>query len=275
MGFFSKEKNKIVGQVVLIPAERLIPNPSQPRRRFDQAELENLSESIKRNGILQPISVRKVATGDCYEIIAGERRYRAAKMAGMEELPCIVMETTAGQSAVLALLENLQRQDLSVFEEARAIGQLIEVLGLTQEEAAAKLGKAQSTIANKLRLLRLTGEEIEIIEKNHLTERHARALLSITDPIRRREVLDEVVKGKHNVMQTEKLVEEVLQGRQRQPHKKKGLCVVKDVRLFFNTVNRAIQTMQKAGINAVTVVDDKEEFIEYRVRIPKASAKPA
>ncbi len=170
-GFF-KQKEKIAGQVVMLELNELTPNKSQPRRQFSEEQLLSLSQSIKENGIIQPICVRK--KGAVYEIISGERRMRAAKLAGLNEVPCIVMSVDDEQSAVLALIENIQRKDLSYFEEALAIEKLISFYGLTQESAAARLGKAQSTIANKLRLLKFSDTERRMLIMGNLNERQDR-----------------------------------------------------------------------------------------------------
>lgn len=177
MAFLNFTKEKLINKVVEIDINMIIPNPNQPRKDFQDTEISALAESIMQNGILQPLSVRRC--GESFELIAGERRLRAAKMCGFTVVPCIVHEISDRNSAILALVENIQRQDLSFFDEAAAIEKLITYYGMTQEDAAAKLGKAQSTIANKLRLLRLTPEERNLIVKFGLTERHARALLKL------------------------------------------------------------------------------------------------
>ena len=189
-GFLNFTKEKQVNKVVEVRAEDILPNPNQPRTDFSDKDIAALSESITQNGILQPLSVRK--NGDVYELIAGERRLRAAKMCGLVSVPCIVYDMTDRSSAILALVENIQRQDLSFFDEAAAIEKLISYYGMTQEEAAAKLGKAQSTIANKLRLLRLTPDERALINKYGLTERHSRALLKLASPEDRIIILEKV-----------------------------------------------------------------------------------
>ena len=206
--FTSREKQ--IHKVVLLPVSSIIPNRSQPRKNFDEVSLYSLSQSIKENGILQPICVRR--KGATYEIISGERRCRAAKLAGLSEVPCIVMEVDEERSAVLALVENIQRSDLGFFEEALAINELITNFGLTQQEAAKKLGKAQSTIANKLRLLRFTDSERTLLAGSGVSERQARALIRIDDDDLRSKALYEVVRKRLNLEQTEQLVAEVLSG---------------------------------------------------------------
>ena len=206
LNFFIKSENKITE----LPIIRIRPNKSQPRKQFNESELKALSQSISENGILQPLIVRKITSSE-YEIVAGERRLRASALAGLKKVPCIVVKCSDKESAVYALLENLQRADLGIFEEARGISRLIRRYGLTQEQAAEKLGKTQSTIANKLRLLRLSNEEQEWIEKSGLSERHARALLRIEDEELRRKALSGVITDGLNVSQTEAFVSSLIQ----------------------------------------------------------------
>lgn len=268
-GFLNLTKEKQVNKVVEIEICRIIPNPNQPRRDFKESEIVALAESISQNGILQPLSVRKIA--DKYEIIAGERRLRAAKMCELHHVPCIVYDMNDRDSAILAIVENIQRQDLSFFEEATAIEKLIEYYGLTQEEAASKLGKAQSTVANKLRILRLTEAEREIVSKFNLTERHARALLRLGSAQERLFLLEKIVKNKLNVEKTEFLIDNYIgKVKEKQSYKKRS-PVFQNVSIFVNTINKAIQTMQSAGIAAESRKIQGEEYIEYRVRIPMRS----
>ena len=254
-----------------IPIIKIRPNKAQPRKVFSEDELSALSRSIAENGILQPLTVRKVSSTE-YELVAGERRLRAAVMAGLRKVPCIVVKCSDRESAVYALLENLQRADLGIFEEARGIAKLIRRYGLTQEQAAIKLGKTQSTIANKLRLLRLSEEEQEWMEKAGLSERHARALIRIENETVRREVLSRIITDNLNVKQTERLVGIYLNSTPA-PKKSKGnsKAVIKDIRIFLNTINRAIDTMRLSGINAQSNKTDTEDFIEYTIRIPKST----
>ena len=272
MGIFSKLKT--IGRVVLIEVDRLLPNPSQPRRHFDPDELRSLADSIAENGILQPLTVRESGEEGRYEIIAGERRYRAARLAGCDRVPCLILDADSEQAALFALMENLQRQDLGCFEEAEGIALLIDRFGLSQEEAARRLGKAQSTIANKLRLLRLSAGERERIEKAGLSERHARALLRIEDEELRGRLLDWIIERGLNVAETDQLIDMQLTPPElpAQPeHRGSRQLVVKDVRLFVNTINKAVDTMRRSGIEAVALVEEKEECLEYLVRIPRAS----
>ena len=254
-----------------IPIIKIRPNKAQPRKVFSEDELSALSRSISENGILQPLTVRKVSSTE-YELVAGERRLRAAVMAGLRKVPCIVVKCSDRESAVYALLENLQRADLGIFEEARGIAKLIRRYGLTQEQAAIKLGKTQSTIANKLRLLRLSEGEQEWMEKAGLSERHARALIRIENETVRREVLSRIITENLNVKQSERLVGIYLNSTPK-PSRVKGnsKAVIKDIRIFLNTINRAIDTMRLSGINAQSNKTDTEDFIEYTIRIPKST----
>ena len=265
MNFILKNENKISD----IPIIKIRPNKAQPRKVFNEEDLNALSQSIAENGILQPLTVRKVSATE-YELIAGERRLRASVMAGLRKVPCIVIKCSEKESAVYALLENLQRSDLGMFEEARGVSRLIRRYGLTQQEAAVKLGKTQSTIANKLRLLRLTYEEQEWIENAGLSERHARALLKLGDEGARREALSKIISENLNVQQSENLINLMLNSNPKN-NKKQGIskAVIKDVRIFVNTINKAIDTMRLAGIDAQSDKTDTDNFIEYTIRIPK------
>ncbi len=267
MKFQQQEKRKILN----LPIDKLAPNPRQPRKVFSQEELEGLSQSIAENGLLQPVVVRRAAGGS-YEIIAGERRWRACQLAGMKHLPCILQECSDTQSAVLAILENLQRQDLQVFEEAEGIRSLIVDWHVTQEEAARRLGKSQSAIANKLRLLRLSQEERDLVVANHLTERHCRALIRIQDENARKKILSRVIERSLNVQQTEALVEEQLAA-EKKTEPASRTFIAKDIRIFMNTIEHAVKTMQSAGILAQAEKKDLGEYLEYTVRIPKNRSK--
>ncbi len=272
MSFLSRDDNK----VLMIPTISIRPNKTQPRKNFDEQELKSLSQSIVQNGILQPLSVRRINSTE-FELVAGERRLRAAIMAGLSKVPCVVLRCSDKESAVFALIENIQRRDLGMFEQARGIARLIRKYGLTQEQAAIQLGKKQSTIANKLRLLRLTFEEQEWIISSSLSERHARALLRIDDEQLRREALSHIIADNLNVNQTEAYITDVLMRRSATPNitkvKPEKKIVVKDVRIFVNTINRAVDTMRLSGINATSSKSETDEYIEYTVKIPKARDK--
>ncbi len=271
MSLLNRDDNK----VLLVPTISIRPNKTQPRKNFDEQDLRSLSQSIVQNGILQPLTVRRINMTE-FELIAGERRLRAAVMAGISKVPCVVIKCNDKDSAVYALIENIQRRDLGMFEQARGIARLIRKYGLTQEQAAISLGKKQSTIANKLRLLRLTFDEQEWIASASLSERHARALLRIDDESLRREVLSKIIAENLNVSQTEAFITDTLMKRspsvQYKPKQEKK-AVVKDVRIFVNTINKALDTMRMSGINATSSKSETDEYIEYNVRIPKSAEK--
>lgn len=263
MPFYVKEK--VVNKVIQIETDRIKPNPYQPRRDFD--DLEGLAQSIVQNGILQPLTVRK-ENGEI-ELVAGERRLRAARMIGMPTVPCIVVEMTGRNSAAVALIENIQRRDLSVFDEAEAIAKLIDFYGMTQEDAASKLGKSQSTIANKVRLLKLSDKVRKKASEYSLTERHARALLKLDTEEQQLEALETIHSRDLNVEATERLIDGMMKKLQERESLRKRSAVFKDVRLFVNTINKAIEMMKAAGINADSQKKQNDDYIEYIVRIPK------
>ena len=253
-----------------IPIEQIAPNPAQPRRHFDPQELAELAESIRLHGILQPLTVQK---GRCaYTLVAGERRLRAAGLAGLDTVPCVILNIDEESRAVLALIENLQRSGLHYLEEAEAIARLITTFHLSQEEAAAKLGKSQSAVANKLRLLRLSSPCAELLRRHQLTERHARALLRLSDEEQRIAALEHIA-GQHlNVAQTEAYIEALLQEVQAAPPSRRPSYIIKDVRLFLNSVNRGMETIRRAGVNARYDKQESEEEITITIQIPKRKA---
>ena len=262
----TSSKSKANCQIQLLPHEAIKPNPHQPRVRFDYTELEGLACSIRANGILQPINVRLLPDGS-YELISGERRLRAARMVGITKIPCVVMNVSDEQSALFAIIENVQRQNLDFFEEAVAIDKLITEHGLTQEEIAKKLGKAKSTLSNKLRLLRLPEEMRDKIAYSGLTERHARALLTLADNSTRGRVLDLVTERRLTVSETERLISDI--HRRKKAPKKPHTKAYKDMRIFLNTLNHAVDTIRRAGIEADTAKSETDEYFEYVIRISK------
>lgn len=271
MNYLSKPENRICE----IPTIKIRPNKTQPRKIFDEDKLRDLAKSIEENGILQPLTVRKVSQSE-FEIIAGERRLRAAVIAGFTKVPCIIIKCNDKESAMLALLENLQRCDLGIFEEARGISRLIRRYGITQEQAAQKLGKSQSAVANKLRLLNLTYDEQDWIVQAGLSERHARALLRIYDQELRKEALSRIIAENLNVAQSEELIENMLYNSAAIDKKGRRKIIIRDIRIFINTINKAVHTMQEAGIDAVCKHKDKGDYLEYTVKIPKTQVeKPA
>lgn len=262
----TSSKNKANCQIQLLPHDSIMPNPHQPRVRFDFNELEGLAVSVRNNGLLQPINVRKIADGK-YELISGERRLRAARMVGMNKIPCVVMDVSDEQSALFAIIENVQRQNLDFFEEAVAIERLMTDYGLSREEISAKLGKAQSTLSNKLRLLRLSEELRDKITYAGLTERHARALLTLPDNSVRGRVLDIIVQRHLTVSEAERLINDVQ--RRKKSKNKPQMRAYKDMRIFLNTLNHAVDVIRKAGIEADTAKSETDEYFEYVIRISK------
>ncbi len=251
------------GRVWMIPTGDILPNPHQPRREFPLDKLVELAQSISENGVLQPLTVT-MESGQPV-LVAGERRLRAARIAGLREVPCVEVEADSRQRRVLALVENLQREDMNCFETAEGIRELMDSFELTQCEVAEQLGYSQSAVANKLRLLRLTAEERAMLLSVGMSERHARALLRLGNREQRALALDKMVKHKLTVAQTERLVEEMLRGRTR---RRPAKPLVKDVRVFFNTVNHALDIMRRGGIAAEAQRRDEDGYIEYIVKIP-------
>ncbi len=257
-------------RVQYIPLGRIRPNPQQPRHSFDEEGLAELAASIRSCGILQPLTVRRAGEG--YELVAGERRLRAARIAGLREVPCLVAQVGEEDSALLALMENLQRRDLDCWEEAQAIARLISRYGLSQEEAARRLGRAQPTVANKLRLLRLPEDVRALLRENGLTERHARALLRLQDPEVQRRAAGDIVRRGMNVAQAEAYVEKLLQSAQVTPPRGRSTYIIKDVRLFLNSVDRGLHLMRQAGVDAGWDRQDTDREILLTIRIPKRAS---
>ena len=265
------EKTKTENKILSIPQVDILPNPNQPRRRFDYDELEGLAQSIRANGILQPLLVRQLENGK-FELIAGERRLRAARLIGLTKVPCIINDISESDSAVFAVIENLQRQNLDYFEEAEALAILISDYRMSQEELCKKLGKAQSTLSNKLRLLKLNEEMRYKISRAGLSERHARALLSLTDEVQRARALSIIIDRHLTVSESESLIEQML--RKKEAPKRQILKGFKDIRIFINTLNNAVDAIRRAGIDADSVKTETDEYVEYIVRIPKLEDRP-
>lgn len=254
-------------RVTMLSPDVISPNPDQPRRYFDPDGLYELAESIRVHGILQPLSVRRKGGGR-YELIAGERRLRAAMICGLEQVPCLVLEVSRESSCLLSLIENLQRRDLDFWEEAKALERLTTVYGLSQEEAAAKVGKSQSAVANKLRLLRLPPDVLTLLRERGCTERHARALLRLEEPELQRTAARHVAEQGLTVARTEEYVETLLHPADK-PARKKPTFVIKDVRLFLNTVTRGLSMMKSAGVQANCKRQETEDSILLTITIPK------
>ncbi len=259
-------------EVQRIATEKLLPNPYQPRKQFKSEDLLSLAESIKENGILQPLLARRINNSDYYEIIAGERRLRAAILANLATVPCLIVDCDYEESAVYSIIENIQRSDLSFFEEAQAISQMQNHFGMTQEQIAKRLGKSQSALSNKLRLLKLPADVRYFIEKEGLTERHARALLKLESEKQMWTALNLIKDKGWNVQQTEEYINSVT-NKAVKPHKNNIVKIFKDVRIFVNTVNKAINTMKEAGIPAESNKTETDDYIEFFVRIPKNPQK--
>ena len=257
--FKTKESESM--KVVSLPLDRVFPNPAQPRKHFDSISLEELTASVEEFGILQPITVRKVKNG--YEIVAGERRYRAAENAGLDTIPAIILNVDEKKSA---LLENLQRDDLTFFEIAESYQSLIRNQGMTQEEIAKKLGKSQSTIANKLRLLRLYPRTKRLITEYALSERHARALLHLSDEESQILAVRTINEKKLNVSQTEELVKKMLKTRPSNTQTLK-LKTFQDLRVFTNTIKRALNVMRDGGVNADMQTNSFDWGVEYIIKV--------
>ena len=257
-------------RVRYIPINTVRPNPQQPRRVFDEGDLRELADSIRAYGILQPLTVRD--RGSFYELVAGERRLRAARIAGLREVPCLVAAVGEEDAALLALIENLQRRDLDYMEEAAAIARLIRRYGLSQQQAAEKLGKSQPAVANKLRLLRLSGAVADCLRQYGLTERHARALLRLSDPERQLAAARYIGQRSLNVAQAEAYIDTLVARGQTVPPKQRSTYIIKDVRLFLNSVERGVRLMQSAGVGAEVGRSDTDEEILLTIHIPKRKA---
>ena len=258
-----------------IRISEIVRNPNQPRRYFDPEAIATLAESIRQYGVLNPLTVRRTGNGG-YELVAGERRLRAARVAGLTDVPCLLINADGEDSSVIALIENLQRRDLDFFEEANGFKRLIEQFGLTQEEAARKVGKTQSAVANKLRLLRLSQQNMELIRCNNLTERHARALLRLNDEADRINVTNYIIEHELNVSRTEEYIDEFLKAKENpQPvveaeSGKRVVRLFKDVRFFLNTLNRAVGVMVDAGIGATVKQQESDDGLTLTICIPHA-----
>lgn len=261
-----QQRVKSTAEIYNIPQAMIVPNPNQPRKRFDYDELENLAQSIRENGILQPITVRK-REDKKYELVSGERRLRAARLVGMVKIPSIVINIDDKNSAMFSIIENLQRQSLNFFEEAEAIEKLVGEYAMSREEVAQKLGLAPSTVSNKLKILRLPEEMRFELARAGLTESHARALLMLEDDNQRARALSIIVDRHLNVAESERMINQMINRNNRSRNPLRG---IRDVRLFINTLNHAVDTIRRAGVEADAARSETEEYIEYVVRIPKS-----
>lgn len=258
-------KNKVMN----VGVDAILRNPNQPRKIFEEAALLELAESIRSCGIIQPLTVRKL-NDNTFELIAGERRLKAAKLIGMKEVPVLVMNVNEDASALIALIENLQRKDLTFFEEAVSYDKLMREFAYTQDELAFKLGKKQSTIANKLRLLKLSDETKARAVEFGLSERHCRALLRLEQEEQRLKVLNVILQRNLNVAETEQFIDRMLHETvSRQKKEKRMVPLFKDIRIFSNTVKQAVEMMNKVGVSANSKKSETEDYIEYVIRIDK------
>lgn len=299
------------GKVVFLPTEDLTPNPMQPRRQFDEAALEALSESIRMHGMLQPVTVREAEPkpfpenlrSASFEIIAGERRWRAARMVGLEKIPCVIRRADRKESAELALIENLQRRDLGFFEEAEAIRTLLLMSSLSQTEMAARLSLSPSALSNKLRLLRLTQDERQLIAENDLGERHARAFLKIREETLRKKAILQTIEADLSAAETEALVDRLAadghgeslnslqfsfsdakeepSGAVNPAEKKEEtgsaprqrISLIRDLRFFFNTLDRAFSLLEEAGYRTEQQKEETDSGYEIRLFVSKTACK--
>ena len=248
------------GRVVFLPSRAIQPNPAQPRKVFREEALAELAQSIHQHGILQPLSVRRV--GLTYELIAGERRLRAARIAGLTEIPCIIMNMDDKESGMTALVENLQRQDLDFIEEARGISLLMEQWSMSQEQAAKVIGKSQSAVANKLRILKHSVPVLEALREGNLTERHGRALLKLAGEQEKLVAIAHIVRYKMGVAQAEQYIESLIA--QKAPKQSKA-----NVGAFLNSLNQSLAKIQKSGIPAVSERRETDSQIVLTITIPK------
>lgn len=253
------------GRVVFLSVRAIRPNPAQPRQVFDQNGLQELAASIVQHGILQPLSVRRV--GNIYELIAGERRLRAAKLAGLEEVPCLLMSMDENQSGLAALVENLQRRDLDFIEEAEGLARLMQLGGLSQEQAAQKVGKSQSAVANKLRLLRHSPQVLDALRSAGLTERHARALLKLNKDEDKLAAIGLIAQRGLTVAQTEQYVQDMLSDRVPGTRRRRP----PDIREFLNDLTQSLALIQSAGVAAVSRQQETDREITLTITIPKCA----
>ncbi len=271
-GIGEKEEQEIVEKtdhekIMQVPVKDIVPNRYQPRTVFVDERIEELSLTIRTHGIIQPIVVRQFDE-DKFEIIAGERRWRAVQKLGWETIPAIVKEFNDAETASVALIENLQREELSAIEEAIAYSKLLELHSLTQEALAQRLGKGQSTVANKLRLLKLPSEIQDALLQKKITERHARALIPLKQPEKQVAVLAEILEKQLNVKQTEERVVKLLEASNPKP-KAKRKAFSKDMRIAMNTIRQSLTMVNDSGIKLDSQEEETEEYYQFTIRIPK------
>ena len=274
--FFNDDQKSNNEEIVNVNVEDIIPNPYQPRQSFSEENLQELADSIASYGVIQPLTVRRVDEEDCYQLIAGERRLRAVKLLGKDEVPVIIKNLENREMAEVALIENLQRKDLNFIEEAEAYNKLIEEFNLTQTDLATKIGKAQSTIANKLRLLNLPGSILHVIQQGGLNERQARALLQLDNKADMLDIVGKVVRKDLNVRETEKLVNKArnnLDQRAKKSETGKITGAFSDIRLYLNTVEKTISQLDEAGANFKVERSESEDAVEFHISIKREQAR--
>ena len=254
-------------KVVQIPISMIAANPEQPRKVFKDEELEELTKSISEYGVLQPLIVKRTE-GRRFVLVAGERRLRAASLAGLKTVPAIVKELQDREAALIALVENVQRENLNFLEEARAYKKLMEDFNLTQGEIAKRVSKQQSTISNKIRVLSLPGDVQEAIIQNGLTERHARALLKLSAQEDRKKVLERVSRNSLNVKQTEKLIDDILQNKEKAERDERKINYI-SYKIYLNTLRKAFNQVKDVEKSAKFIENDRGEFLEVKIIIPK------
>ena len=264
-----------LGSLVLrLETDKIVPNPAQPRKYFAEEAIASLADSIRRHGVLQPLTVRSVEGGGRFELVAGERRLRAARLAGLSRVPCLLVDTDDKTSAELAMIENLQREDLNMFEEAEAIGKLGALYGLTQEQIAERLSCSQSAVANKLRLLKLSPEHRAMILSAGLSERHARALLRLRDEDARDDALRQIIGRRLNVASSEELIEKMLAAAGAAKPAPVRKLILRDVRIFYNTIDRAVELVRRAGVPIEAERTRIGNVTELVLRVPEEGDAP-
>ena len=267
--FFSRDdsRNQLKDEVAQLPISKIVPNKYQPRNIFNDEKIVELSESIKEHGVIQPIVVRKFKDG--YEIIAGERRYRASKLVGLDKVPAIIREYDDKQSASIAIVENIQREDLTAIEEALAYKQLIDLHGITQAALAKQMGKSQSTVANKIRLLNLSDLVQQSVLERKITERHARALLVVKDEELQLQLLQKIIDKDLNVSQTEQLIEETLNPKEKVKKPQTVSRMPRDCRIAMNTFKQAIMMVEKTGMKVEHETEELDDSYVIKISLPK------
>ncbi|SDQ04858.1 nucleoid occlusion protein [Virgibacillus salinus] len=266
----SEEEKYHPDEVIQLSVQKIEPNRFQPRSVFDDDKIQELAQTIHTHGMIQPIVVRKIDDGEMYELIAGERRWRAVKLLEWENIPTIIRGMSDAETASVALIENLQREELTVIEEASAYASLLEMHSLTQEALAQRLGKNQSTIANKLRLLKLPEEVRHSILKKDITERHARALIKLSEPDEQLKVLNAILEKELNVKQTEEYITKLNQPKDKPTKKQAKLKGVnKDIRIAMNTIRQSLSMVSDTGIDVESNEEDLDEFYQITIKIPK------